>query len=284
MPSLRIALLCIDPWEEKGSFQPFNYAVRLMELPQGVFGISLETYLLPTLAGIAAEKKWDDFRATLRQGIGYLLLVNSLCAVLLAVLATPIVRLLFQRGRFDAGDTTSTAFALQCLAFSLLGYSLVNILARAFFALKDTRTPMKISIVCMGLNLVFAVLLIFPLREGGLGLANTISATTNCLLLLFALRKKLKTLALATLRPTVVPLAVATVLAGVVAWLTQSGWSRHLGHTTLWLKLGEVFVPAGLAAASYAVVMLAAKVPAALELRDLVLAKAGRKPPGTPVG
>jgi putative peptidoglycan lipid II flippase len=252
---------------------PFNYAVRLMELPQGVFGISLATYLLPTLAGIAAEKKWDDFRATLRQGMGYLLLVNSLCAVLLATLAEPIVRLLFQRGRFDAADTANTAFALQCLAFSLVGYSLVNILARACFALKDTRTPMKISIACLALNLIFAVGLIFPLREGGLGLANTISSTANCLLLLFALRKKLKTLALASLRPSLLPLAASAVLAGAVAWLGQHFWAQHLGHDNLWLKLGEVFVPAGLATLVYGVLALTAKVPAALELKALVLDK-----------
>jgi len=252
---------------------PFNYAVRLMELPQGVFGISLATYLLPTLAGIAAAKKWDDFRATLRQGIGYLLLVNSLCAVLLATLAAPMVRLLFERGRFDAADTANTAFALQCLAFSLVGYSLVNILVRAFFALKDTQTPMRISLVCLGLNLVFAVGLIFPLREGGLGLANTVSSTANCLLLIFALRKKLKTLALAPLRPGLLPLAAAALLAGTVAWGAQHLWAQHLGHTNLWLKLGEVFVPAGLATVAYGIVTLAARVPAALELKDLILGK-----------
>jgi putative peptidoglycan lipid II flippase len=247
---------------------PFNYAVRLMELPQGVFGISLATYLLPTLSGFAADKQWDRFRGALRQGIGHLLLVNSLCAVLLVVLATPIIRLLFERGRFDPADTANTAFALQCLAFSLVGYSLVNILARAFFALKDTRTPMQISLVCLGLNLMFAVGLIFPLREGGLGLANTISSTTNCLLLLFALRKKLKTLALATLRPGLLPVLAATALAGALAWFAQCAWGRHLGHETLWLKLGEVFVPAGLAVLAYAIIVLAARVPAAVEIKE----------------
>jgi putative peptidoglycan lipid II flippase len=252
---------------------PFNYAVRLMELPQGVFGISLATYLLPALAGIAAAKKWDDFRATLRQGIGYLLLVNSLCAVLLVTLAGPIIRLLFERGKFDAADTANTAFALQCLAFSLIGYSLVNILVRAFFALKDTRTPMQISLVCLALNLIFAVGLIFPLRQGGLGLANTVSSTVNCLLLLFALRKKLKTLALAPLRPGLLPLVAATLAAGAVAWWGQHLWAEHLGHDIFWLKLGEVFVPAGAATAVYGALTLVAKIPAAVELKDLVVGK-----------
>ena len=76
----------------------FNYAVRLMELPQGMFGISLATYLLPTLSGLAAEKNYPEFRATLRHGIGTLLFVNLIAAILLVVLAEPIVRLLFEHG------------------------------------------------------------------------------------------------------------------------------------------------------------------------------------------
>lgn len=252
---------------------PFNFAVRLLELPQGVFGISLATYLLPALSSLAAEKRWDDFRAAVRQGMGHLLLVNSLCAMLLATLATPMVRLLFERGSFGAVGTYHTAFALRCLAFSLIGYSLVNILARAFFALKDTRTPMQISLVCLVLNLAFAIGLIFPLREGGLGLANSISSTINCLLLLFALRKKLKTLSLGALRPGLVPMLTATLLAGAVAWFGQDAWGRHLGHATLWLKLGHVFVPAGLALLAYAAIVLGARVPAAVEIKDSLVGR-----------
>jgi putative peptidoglycan lipid II flippase len=74
----------------------FNYAVRLMELPQGLFGISLATYLLPTLSGLAADKKYPEFRTTLQQGVGYLIFINLLASVLLFTLAEPIVRLLFE--------------------------------------------------------------------------------------------------------------------------------------------------------------------------------------------
>src|SRR5260370_29729902 len=79
----------------------FNYAVRLMELPQGLFGISLATYLLPALSGLAAEKKYPEFRATLQQGVGYLTFINLLAAGLLLTLAEPHVVLLFVGGRFD---------------------------------------------------------------------------------------------------------------------------------------------------------------------------------------
>jgi putative peptidoglycan lipid II flippase len=256
---------------------PFNYAVRLLELPQGVFGISLATFLLPTLAGLAAEKNFAEFRANLRHAMGHLLLVNLLAAVLLIVLAEPIVRLLYERGQFGPDSTSDTAFALQCLGGSLIGYSLVNIFARAFYALGDTRTPMKISVVCLAVNLVFAVALVFPLKQGGFGLANTASSTLNFLLLLFALRKKLKTLDLAALRPSLMPMAGAAVAAGLVAWSGGHEWEQWVGHRGLLKQFGAVFVPATAAALTYAAATLFANVPSALEFREVLLQRFRRR-------
>src|SRR5207302_3888386 len=135
-------------------------AVRLMELPQGIFGISLATYLLPTLSGLAAEKRVPEFRQTLGQGLSYLSFANLIAAAIAFSLATPIVRLLFEHGAFDAEATRRVSLALVCLAPGLLMFSMNNILARAFYALGDIQTPMKISIVCLGLNLVFAIWLV----------------------------------------------------------------------------------------------------------------------------
>src|SRR5205085_1901988 len=89
-------------WVGNGIVSSFNGAVRLMELPQGMFGISLATYLLPTLSGLATEKNYFEFRATLRNGVGTLIFLNLIASILLAVLAEPIVRLLFERGAFDS--------------------------------------------------------------------------------------------------------------------------------------------------------------------------------------
>ena len=252
---------------------PFNYAVRLMELPQGVFGISLATYLLPTLAGLAAERKFDEFRATLRQGMGHLLLVNLLAAVLLIALAEPIVRLLYERGQFGADATVRAAFALQCLAASLVGYSLVNILARAFFAVGDTQTPMKISLVCLVLNLILSLTLMFPLRQGGFGLANTLTATLNCVLLLYALRRKLQRLDLQALRRPALWLSGAGILAGMVAVAASRAWEHGVGHATFLCKIGAVFGPGTVAGLVYCLIALWAKIPVALEMRDLLAQK-----------
>jgi len=251
----------------------FDYAVRLMELPQGMFGISLATFLLPTLAGLAAEKNFGEFRATLRHGLGTLLLANLIAAVLLVVLAEPIIRLLFEHGKFTAYSTQRATLALQCLAPGLVAFSTVNILVRAFFALGDTKTPMQISIVCLVLNLGLAVLFIGPLRQGGLGIANTITSICNAGLLSFALRKKLGKLEMESLRATFLPLAVAGILAGLVAWSGWWSWENFLGHRTVALKIGAVFVPAGIAGLVYGLIALACKIPAAKELAEFAFAK-----------
>ncbi len=256
---------------------PFNYAVRLMELPQGVFGISLATFLLPTLSGLAAEKKIAEFRSTLRQGMAHLVLVNLLMSVLLVTLAEPIIRLLFERGKFGPDSTTRATLALEYLGPSLVAYSVVNVLARAFFALGDTKTPMKISIVCLALNMAFAVCLVWPFRQGGLGLANTVSSAFNVALLLYALRRKLGKLEMESLRGSLGPLAMAGMLAVGISWWGGRYWERTLGHETLAMKIGAVFAPASVAGMIYWLTALAFKIPAAKEMTHFALQKFWRK-------
>ncbi|MCS7337621.1 MAG: murein biosynthesis integral membrane protein MurJ [Verrucomicrobiae bacterium] len=253
----------------------FNYAVRLMELPQGVFGISVATYMLPALAGLAAEKKLDEYRGTLTHGLGHLLMVNLIASVLLVALAEPIVRLLFERGRFTPDSTVRVSFALACLAPGLVAFSAVNVLARAFYALGDTRTPMQMSVISLALNLVLTICLIGPFRQGGLGAANTLSACANVALLLTALKKKLGGLGLAPLRRALAPLALAALVAGATAWLSWRGCEAWLGHATIWAKVCAVFVPAGLGTAAYSGLTLALRLPQAIEVRNLLLERLG---------
>jgi len=271
-----VAVNLLAYWVEDYVVASFQYAVRLMELPQGLFGISLATYLLPTLAGLAAEKKFPEFRRELAQGAGYLVFVNLLASVLLLALAEPIMRLLFERGRFDAASTRQATFALACLAPGLVAFSLVNILARAFYALGDTRTPMRISVFCLALNLALAAVLVARFKQGGLGLANTASAALNLGLLAYALKRKLGKLEMESVRRALTPLLLATILAGAAAWWGWRFWERSVGHESLSLKIGAVFAPACVAALIYATVALACKVPAAAEIWSALRRRSGR--------
>jgi len=263
-------------WVDPHIVASFNYAVRLMELPQGMFGISLATFLLPTLAGLAAEKNYGEFRNTLRHGLATLLFANLLAATLLVVLAEPIIRLLFERGEFSGFSTQRATWALVCLAPGLVAFSTVNVLVRAFYALGDTRTPMKISMVCLGLNLAIAAVLVVPLHQGGLGIANTITSAVNVGLLGFALRKKLARLDMAPLRKTLVPLACAALAAGLIAWEGWRLWEETLGHATLLRKIGAVFAPAVTAGVVYVVITLTCHIPAAKEMWGMVWKRLGK--------
>lgn len=260
----------------RGIVSAFNYAVRLMELPQGVFGVSLATYLLPTLSGFAAEKKFPEFRATLRDGIGYLVFVNSLATVLLVVLAHPIIRLLFQHGSFHAEDTPDVAIALIALSPGLVAFSLVNILGRAFYALGDTTTPMKISVFCLVVNALLSLPLVWAVKQAGLGIANTATGIVNVSLLFFALRKKLKTLELQAVRAHVVSVITASALAALAAWGFLLAWDRWLGNDGLLFRLGEVFGPALGATAVYFAAAIVMRIRYAHDFMALLRRRAGR--------
>jgi putative peptidoglycan lipid II flippase len=254
----------------------FAYAVRLMELPQGVFGLSLATFLLPTLSGLALEKNFPQFRLTLRQAASHIIFINLLASVLLVTLAAPIVRLLFERGRFDAYSTEQVSFALVCLVPGLVSFSLVNIFARAFYAVGDLVTPMKISVFCLAINLLFAAVMLFAfhLGPGALGLANTLSATCNLFLLLFALRKKLRTLEMKETVDQLPLLAAAGLAAALTAWRGRLLWQAHFGHAGLLPRLGEVFLPMTAATVVYFALCWWMRIASAREMIGLVT---GRK-------
>jgi len=265
-------------WFEPTIVATFNYSVRLMELPQGLFGISLATYLLPTLSGLAAEKKFPEFRQTLNQGLSYLAFLNLFAAAMSLSLAEPIVRLVFERGLFSPQATVRVGLALACLAPGLLFFSMNNILARAFYAVNDIKTPMKISVLCLFLNLLFAFWLVQGFREAGLAAANTLSASLNMGLLVYALRRKLGRLEWAGFNQTLLALVPAAALAAVIAWLAASFLRREYGSATLGIKIATVFIPAALAGIVYWLIAAWAKVPAAKDLLHLVAAKLKRRP------
>jgi len=267
---------CFSFWFGKSIVATFNYSVRLMELPQGMFGISLATYMLPTLAGLAAAKKHAEFRQTLSQGLSYLAFANLIASAIALALAVPIVRLLFEHGKFGPDATQRVALSLACLAPGLLMFSMNNIFARAFYALNDIQTPMKISILCLFLNLGFSLWLVQPYQEAGLGVANTLSASLNLALLVYALRRKLSRLDMKDVVQVLLVLVPAAALAGAIAAVLAWLWEKKFGHATLLPRLGAVFVPGGIAVLAYWLGALWARVPAAHDVAELFLRKVRR--------
>ncbi len=162
-----------------------------MFLPQGIIAQAVATAAFPTFAALEAQGQYAELRritsSTLR---GVLFLTIPAAAGLLAW-RTPLVRMLLERGEFTARSTELTAIALAFYAFGLIGYSAVEIIARAFYALHDTRTPVGVGLAAMALNILLSVLLRGPLGHGGLALANTIATLAQTAVMAWLLGRRL---------------------------------------------------------------------------------------------
>ncbi len=175
----------------EGSISAMNYAWLIMLLPQGIFAQSIATAAFPTFSHQAALGEQRAMQHTLGGLFSLLIFLTLPSAVILILLRQPIVALLLQRGAFDARDTQMTAYALGFFALGLVGHALVEVSARSFYALKDTKTPVFIGVTAMALNVLLSLLLIKPLAIGGLALANATATTLEMLMLLWMLRRKL---------------------------------------------------------------------------------------------
>ncbi|MBI4878923.1 MAG: murein biosynthesis integral membrane protein MurJ, partial [Planctomycetes bacterium] len=173
-----------------GAVSWLNYSFRLMQFPIGVFGVAIATATLPAIARAAARQDREEYRATLAQSLRFALFLTVPSAVGLIALARPIIALIYERGSFHPADTLATASALGCYAVGLVGYSCVKILAPAFYALDDPRTPARVSLLSILVNLVLCWFLVEPLGHRGLALSTACVATANALLLAFLLRAR----------------------------------------------------------------------------------------------
>ncbi len=200
-----------------GAVSWLNYAFRLMYLPIGLFGVSIATALLPTVSRQSAARDIAAVRATIREGLSLMLVLNVPATVGLIVLATPIIRLLFERGAFTPIDTAATAAALQFYAVGLLGYSVVRIVSPTFYALGQNRVPVIVSVVSVALNIVISLALVGVLGYRGLALATAIASLVNAATLLALLHRRLGGLEESRLLGSLVRIVVAAAVMGVAA-------------------------------------------------------------------
>src|SRR5262245_13256344 len=140
-----------------GAVSWLTYAFRLMYLPIGLFGVSIATAVLPAAARHAALDETSAVRGTLSRGLSLMMLLNIPAMLGLIVLATPIVRLLLERGHFLPSDTAATAAALQLYAIGLVGYSTARIASPVFYALGESRAPAAVSLASITVNVIASV-------------------------------------------------------------------------------------------------------------------------------
>ena len=202
----------------RGSLVALTYAFQLMLLPLGVFSIAISAAVFPTLSHYASLGQAAKMRDALQQAIRWILFLTLPTAIVMVVLRRPIVNLLFQYGAFGAEARELTQAAFLFYGLGLAGHALVQILARAYYATRDTTTPLALTLVSIGVNVVLSVTLAPVMGINGLALANSVATLAEAGLLLGFLapraRLRLVGLGYATLKQ-----AAAALLMGVGMFL-----------------------------------------------------------------
>jgi len=247
-----------------GSVSWLYYSDRLSELPLGVFGIAIATVILPNLSRHHVAQSTQAFSQTLDWALKMILLIAVPAAVALILLAEPILVTLFYYGEvMTIRDMAMASLSLKAYAAGLIAFMLIKVLAPGFFARQDMRTPVRIGVIAMVMNMLFNLLLVIPLHSywqvGHLGLAaaTSLSAFLNAILLYFALRKQgiyqpiqgwlrfFIRLAIAVLVMLLVLIQLSNALGGLES-LYSFNWTQRVGFIGLLCGAGFVGFAASL--------------------------------------
>lgn len=174
-----------------GGVAALYYANRLIQFPLAIFGLALAQAALPKMSREFASNDIEQMKGTLSFSLRTVFLIMTPASFALAVLGLPIIRILFQRGAFTAYSTSITESALFFYSFGLLSYGGIKLLVTAFYSMHDTRTPVKTAFAAVLINITFSLILMWPMKLGGLALATSISASFNFITLYILLRNKL---------------------------------------------------------------------------------------------
>ena len=229
----------------EGSIQSIGYGFAVMVMAQAAIAQSVAIAAMPTFSAQHALGKMDEMRSSLASALRGMFLLSLPASVGLILLARPIISMLFERGEFTASVAQMTAWALVWYAAGLVGHSIMEVLTRAFYAQQDTKTPVIIGVIAMGLNVVFSIWFSklfaqigwYPL--GGLALANSFATALEAIALFIFMRRRLKGIEGKSIIDGAwrVGLAGLGMAIGLVLWIQATGWM------TWWLiALGGVAV------------------------------------------
>lgn len=231
-----------------GSVSWLYYSDRLMEFPLGIFGIALATVILPALSDTHHSRTKEEFSALLDWAMRWVALIGLPASVALILLSDALVATIFQYGEFTAWDVEMSAKSLVAFSLGLPALILIKVLAPGFFARQDTRTPAKIAVIAVAVNILCSVLLIGPLAHVGLALAVTISAYVNSGLLYFILLRQgiyqprrgwLLYLAKTTLACAGMGALLYAGVGDLQSW-TEAGLLDRIGRLTMLIAAGAI--------------------------------------------
>lgn len=221
-----IAQFCIPG---DGANSALYFGNRLIQFPLGVLGIALATAVFPALARSAAEGERRRLVETVNMAVRIVFVIALPCMAVTLALSTPIVRVIFERHHFTAESTARTARVLFYYSAGLWAFCGIHVLVRAFYALEDTRTPVKVAACMVGLNLALNLTLVWFMREAGLALSSAVAAVGNVAVLFILLRRRLGALGGETIASGVVRCGAAAAAAGMAGWWVAGTAGRRLG-------------------------------------------------------
>jgi putative peptidoglycan lipid II flippase len=246
----------------QGSITHLYYAMRLIQFPVGIFGVAMGMAALPALSEHAARGETERLREDFSYALRLLFFITVPAMAGLIALRQPIVNLLFQRGQFDAAATAGTAVALLCYAFGIWAIVGVRVVAATFYALQDTRTPVKVGALAMLTNLGLGLALMRPLGHAGLALGTAGASIVNFAVLFVLLRRRLGRIEAGRIARSLVRTLLAAAVMGAAGWA--------LLRQPMWLEGGRtLFKTAVLGATLLASVSIYAGVSALLKSEEL---------------
>jgi len=265
----------------EGSLAAINYAFFIMLMPQAIIAQAIAIAALPTFSAQAAIGALDRMRTSLAATLRAVLFLALPASLGLILLRRPIVAMLFQRGAFDVQSTEMVAWPLLWYAAGLVGHSLVEIVARAFYALQDTKTPVLLGSGAMTINVGLSLALAAAFRSwglpphGGLALANSIATALEAVGLLILMRRRLTGLAFGRIRRGLTATVAATLLmsAALLGWLR---WQPAAPNW--WLGAGGALV----GAVVYWAAATALRAPEARQLPSMVIEWVKERRAGSP--
>ncbi len=258
----------------QGSISWLYYADRLMEFPLGVFAIAISTAVLPSLSAQAAARDFPEFRETLSHAVRLTFFITFPAMAGLMALGQPIIQLFFQRGAFDPFSTAMTTKALFCYALGLWAFSANRVLVSAFYALQDTKTPVKIATMTLLANVGFSLLFMGPLKHAGLALATSLASSMQFFILTFCLKR---ISGIFYLRPVVfsaLKSLTAAAVMGVSLYFVLLEWRGSGVQSSIHLALMSGVLVAG-GVLGYVALTIALRCRELASMKDLI--KPGRR-------
>ncbi len=212
----------------------FNFAQQLQQLPVGLFGVSVAQAALPTLSAASITDDTSSFKKSITSAIHQILFFVLPASSLFIVLRIPVVRLVFGASRFDWEATVLTGMTLSMFAISIFAQSLVNVLARGFYALYDSKTPVIVSIVSISINTVASIIFVRVLGwpVWSLGLSTSIASIVNVSVLFFLLNKRVGGFAKGELFGPAIKMLAAASISGIAVFLPLKVFDQLVFDTT----------------------------------------------------